>query len=235
MPADAKQIDPLDRDDSFEIFDDFLDYNTGDLWTSLVADTGSAVAAAGGQGGILTLTAGGDDNDECAVASTNTLYLLAANKPAVARSRIQFTNADSLAANFATGLSSIFTANFITDNGAGLAASFSGAVWFKKDQDTYWSVATSNGATQTITRTNISAGVADYVQLEVRITPYSSANAEVTFHYNGQQARDANGDPIKHVLAIASIAAMKLGAYLKQGGSTAQTASVDYLTMRAKR
>lgn len=235
MPSDAKQIDPLDLADSFQIFDDFTDYNSGDLWTSLAADTGSSVAASDAHGGVLVLTCGDDDNEEAAVATTKACYLLEANKPAVMRGRIQFTDADALAANVACGLSSIFTADFITDNGGGIAASFSGAVFFKKDQDTYWSVCSSNGTTQTITRTNVVAASASYQDLEVRITPYSSANAEVTFHHNGQQVRDANGELIKHVLAIASIAAMKLGAYVKEGGGTNQLLKIDYLAVRAKR
>lgn len=235
MPSDAKQIDPLDYADSFEIFEDFFDYNSGDRFTSLAADTGSGVAASAAHGGVLVITCGGDNNEEAAVATTTPVYLLAANKPCVMRGRIQFTDADALAANVACGMSSIFTADFITDNGAAIAASFSGAVFFKKDQDTYWSVCTSNGTTQTITRTNVVAAGARYQDLEVRITPYSSANAEVTFHHNGVQCRDANGDLIKHTLAIASIAAMKLGAYAKQGGTTAQTLQVDYLACRCKR
>lgn len=235
MPSDAKQIDPLDFADSFQVFDDFVDYNSGDLWTSLAADTGSSVAASDAHGGILVLTCGDDDNEEAAVATTKAVYLLAANKPCVMRGRLQFTDADALAANVACGMSSIFTADFITDNGAGIAASFSGAVFFKKDQDTYWSVCTSNGTTQTITRTNVVAAGASYQDLEVRITPYSSANAEVTFHHNGQQVRDASGELIKHTLAIASIAAMKLGAYVKEGGGTNQLLNIDYLACRCKR
>jgi hypothetical protein len=235
MPSDCKYIDPNDRWDSPGYIEDFFDYNSGDMWTSLAADTGSSVAAAGGHGGILLLTCGGDDNDECAVATTNTVYLPAANKPGVCKLRAQFADADSLAANIALGFSSIFTANFITDGGAALAASFSGAVFFKKDQDTYWSVAVSNGATQTITRTNIVASNANYHDFEVRIMPFSSTQFEVTYFYDGQQARDANGDTIKHYALIASIAAMKVGMYAKQGGTTAQTANLDTAAWIEKR
>ncbi len=236
MPSDCKYIDPNDRWDSPGHIEDFFDYNSGDMWTSLAADTGSSVACtAAVSGGILLLTCGGDNNDECAVATTNTVYKPAANKPGVCRMRAQFADADSLSANIALGFSSIFTADFITDNGAALAADFSGAVFFKKDQDTYWSVAVSNGTTQTITRTNVVASNANYHDFEIRIMPFSSTQFEVTYHYDGQQVRDANGDTIKHTALIASIAAMKVGMYAKQGGATAQTANLDAAAWILKR
>lgn len=235
MPCDVKHIDPLDLDDSAGYFDDYFSYNTGDMWTSLAADSGSSVAASDAHGGILILTTGGTDNNEAAAATTKAVLLPAQDRPVTSRHRAQFSNADSLAANVAMGMSNIFTANFITDNGAGLSADFSGAVFFKKDQDTYWSVASSNGTTQTITRTNITAGVASYAQFEVTIQPFSATQADVIFRYNGQIARDANGDPIKHTLTLTSLLAMKVGSYVKAGGSTTQTLNVDYAAFRMKR
>jgi len=237
MASDAKFIDPLDQDDTFLHFDDFFYYNSAELWTSLVADTGSSVADSDAHGGELVLTCGGDDNEECAVATTQAIYLPVAQKPGKCRIRLKYTEADALAANVALGFSNIFTANFITDNGAALAADFSGAVFHKKDGDSKWIVGSSNGTTQTKTTTNITPGGGVYHVFEIEILPAIAitTQADVIFRYDGQQVRDANGDTIKHYLTLASLLAMKVGVYAKQGGSTAQVVYVDYIAWACKR
>lgn len=235
MPADFKYIDPLDQDDTFRYFDDFFNYTSTEMFTSLAADSGASVADSDAHGGELVLTCGGDNNDECAVATTQAVYLPAADKPGQCRIRFKITEADANAANVALGFSNIFTADFITDNGASLAADFSGAVFHKLDAGTKWQVGSSNGTTQTKTATNLSVAAGQYRQFEVTIQPYSSTHAEVIFKYDGQQVRDANGDTIKHYVALASLLAMKVGVYVKQGGSTAQVAYVDYIAWSCKR
>jgi hypothetical protein len=237
MASDAKFIDPLDQDDTFLYFDDFFNYTSTEMFTSLAADTGSSVADSDAHAGELVLTCGGDNNDECGVVTTQAIYLPVANKPGKCKIRFKHTDADALAANVALGFSNIFTADFITDNGAGLAADFSGAVFHCKDQDAKWQVGSSNGTTQTKTATNITRGGGVYHTFEVEILPAIAvaAQADVIFRYDGQQVRDANGDTIKHYLTLASLLAMKVGVYVKQGGTTAQVAYVDYICWACKR
>jgi hypothetical protein len=239
MASDAKFIDPLDQDDTFLYFDDFFNYTSTEMFTSLAADGGSSVADSDAHGGELVLTCGGSADEECAVATTQAIYLPVAQKAGKCKIRLKYTEADAAAANVALGFSNIFTANFITDvaTPAEIAADFSGAVFYKKTTGTKWQVASSNGTTQTKTATNITAGGGAYHTFEAEILPSiaTAGQADVIFRYDGQQVRDANGDTIKHYLTLASLLAMKVGVYAKQGGSTAQVVYVDYICWACKR
>lgn len=215
----------------FEVFDDFFWYLSPHLWTSLAADGGSSVAIDDdGTGGVLTLTTGATNNNECAVVTTNELFDIIADQPISAEGRIQYTEANTDDANVAFGFMDAFGADALLDDGAGPAASFDGAIIYKVDGETVWRCQSSNGTSKTTTVTTATAGGSSYQRLGIDIQDLDGTSAEITFFLDGQPLLDSTfRRPIKHTLAIASTTQMDFGFYVKAGSANSETPNVDYL------
>ena len=108
----------------FKLEDDFLWFLSPHLWTTLTVDGGSCAIDADGTGGVVQLITGATDNDEIALATTNELFLFAADRALYAEVRIQFTEANTDDANVMFGFMDAMGANALLDNGGGPAASF---------------------------------------------------------------------------------------------------------------
>lgn len=223
-------------------FDDFYWYISPHLFTSLAADAGASVAVgASAAGGTVVLTTGGTDNNEAALATTNKPFLFAAEKPLIFEAAIQYAEANADDANVCVGLSSVMnTANMLLDDGAGPAASFSGAILYKVDGETAWRFRTSVGASPTTTLTQHTPGGSAYqtLRIEIRQGSYGATGLEaVPFLGNGlpgavtswTQMLDTSGRPIKHAVTYTSAAAMQAGAYVKAGGANSEVLTLDYL------
>lgn len=216
------------------LFDDFHHFVDTDVWTKLAADGGSSVANSDNVAGLVTLTTGGTDNNEAALAGTRKNWLIAANKPIVFEARINYAEGNTNKANVAAGIASVIgAANFLQDDGAGPAASFSGCAIYKVDGGTVWKCVSSLGATQTIsTSTATAGGTADQV-LRIEIRPVTSTLAEVSFFVDGQPLYDAaitsKNQPIKHQLTYTSAVKMQPGVYVKAGSATSEVVNVDYV------
>lgn len=215
----------------FSLYDDFLWYLSPHLWTSLAADTNSAVAIdADGVGGVVQLNTGdATDNNEAGVVSTNELFLFAADKPLIAQSRIQFTEINTNAANVAFGFADAFGANLLGDNGAGDNINSSGALIFKVDGETVWRAAVEINGTIRETQSTTTAGGASYQKLRIEALPVDGTNLEVTYFCDDEPLRDSNGKTIKHTIPYASSTEMKLGVYGKAGAANTLTVNVDYV------
>lgn len=212
----------------FGFADDFEWYLSPHRWTSLVADAGSSVAiGASGTGGIVAAATGGTDNNEAAVATTNSIFKMADDKPLLFEAALQFSEANTDDANVFAGFSSALAADMLRDDGAGPATNFSGAGIYKVDGETVWRCVSSKGTSQTITQSTKTAGGSAQQKLRVEIQPVDGTNCEVTFYVDDVQLRDANGIAIKHTVAYASAAAMKAGVYVKAGGANSETVNVD--------
>jgi hypothetical protein len=212
-------------------FDDFEWYISPHRWTSLAADAGASVAVgASAQAGTVVLTTGATDNNEAAVATTNSPFKMADDKPLFFEARVQYAEANTDDANvyagFADGLNS---ANLLVDNGAGPKTSFSGAGIYKVDGETLWRCISSKGSTQTITQSTKSAGGSLAQVLRVELQPIDASSAEATFYVDDEPLRDAAGNVIKHTVAFASAAAMQAGVYAKAGGANSEVVNVDYV------
>ena len=219
-----------------EYLEDFHWYITPHMWTSLVADAGSAVAVtAGADAGILAVSTGAVNNNEAAVISTNAVWKIAAGKPIYVECLLQFTEAgaSSNEANVAFGLSSAAAADLLVDDGAGPATSHTGALIYKVDGSTVWKAHSSNSTTQTSTTSLKSSTSSSYQKLGIEMRDVDGTNMEVTFFVDDLPlyADDTGRRAIKHNVAIASAAAMKLVAYMKAGSGTEQTLKVDYLAI----
>ena len=81
---------------TFSVFNDFINFATGtDGWTSLAADSGASVAHSDAANGILVLTTGATDENECSVKTTTEPFLIATDRPMIMEARIQFTEAST--------------------------------------------------------------------------------------------------------------------------------------------
>lgn len=212
------------------IFDDFPWYLSPHQWTSVLTDSGTA--AASGPGGVLTLTNSDGsvaDNDEAYAYTTGAVFKPAANKPLYAEALLQFTEANTSAANVAFGLASGVGADLIADNGAGMRASGTVLAIYKVDGETVWRFVTRNGSDVTVSQSQEPAGGPAYQQLGIEVLDAFGAYATVVPTVDGRLMRDAAGQPIRHQLPLTSVAAVSLFVGGKNGSTSLETTNVDYL------
>lgn len=212
---------------SFTLFDDFFHFTSTENFTSVLTDSGTA-SVSDGAGGLLDLVPSDGtvaDNDEAYVKSTAEIFLFANGKPLYFAAKVGWTEANTDDANVIAGFMSAIAANSLQDNGAGPAASFSGAVFFKVDGGTTWRAMVSLGSTQTeVTLSNIPAapGAGNSQKLEIAVVPTSSTSATAYFYIDsilvGSQAFTYTG-----------ATEMNAGAGVKNGGANNESLEIDYI------
>jgi hypothetical protein len=158
----------------------FISYVTtqGGL-TSTATEGGSA---AGGAGGYLTIVAGNaGDNDEIYVGGTHDVFTPAAGRDLWFEARAKLTEANTDDANIVIGLSTIYSADFMQDDGAGPAADYDGLIFFKVDGGTVWQTESSTSTSQT---TNASAATFTSGSW-VRLGIFLEGITQATFYVDG--------------------------------------------------
>lgn len=222
---------PLWDLDTFHLFEDFAGDQLDANWVDTVSDSGTVVTADARSGVIVLSPSDGTatDNDEAYLASANEVFKIADASHVYGRARIKFTEAATDKANVFFGFVDAIGADTLVDNGGGLKASFSGAAIFKTDGSTVWKCITSNGATQTITASATVAGNADFQVLEIEFSDWDGVQMQVVFKHNGEYLKDANGYVIRHRVAVTSATEMQVGVGVKNGTTTAESLSVDYI------
>src|SRR5438034_6187790 len=109
QPLVALPNELLDRRSMF-VFDDFPQYTDTQLWTKLAADLGASVANNDGDFGLLTLTTGGTDNNECAVKLTRKLATFTSSEAMYFETRINYQEGNTNCANVFAGIASALSA-----------------------------------------------------------------------------------------------------------------------------
>lgn len=243
------------------VWDDFNYYVSTDMWTTVATSAGGeSVAAGNGDGGLLVLTTGGTQNNAVSARSTNKLWTFTNLKPIIFETVINYTDGDSNNAAMAFGFSSTWTAgtsstDVLTDTAGLPQTSFSGCLFYKSPTDTVWSVITSVGSTQTITKTGmpcqgVAAGLNQVLQIQLMVL---NGNVEASFFGGlfgiGGGSTGGMTNPgqlpalfpvgvagtfpsrqIKHTVPIAGAVAMYAGAFAKNAGSgISQVCDVDYI------
>lgn len=230
MKSLVDRHDALNKRRTFGGFDDFGSYTSGQFWTSVL--NGSATIAAGStQFGVLTMSAiDSTNNRELYLSSTNSLFLFADGKPMYVEARVQFTEANTSAANVGFGVANAVANGLLVDDGAGMKTSGSFASIFKVDGGTAWKTGCSVGSTQSITQSETTAGGSSYQVLGIQIEPQGTI-AEITYFVDGLQLRDntTRKNPIKDFLTFTGAAIMQLFVGLKNGSTSAETLLVDYV------
>jgi hypothetical protein len=239
MPTIARQPAFMLEKDNWYISGpeaDFIRFIDADLWTALAADSGASVAIdPDGVGGLLLITTGATDNNEAAIATTNELFLFAANKPFWVEGRVQYAEAATDDANIAFGLADAMGANLLSDNGGGDNINSSGALIFKVDGGTVWRFATTNNSVTTETVSQQTAGGSSFQTIRIEVHDDGPSNVMVVPLVDGKYLTDSNNNTIKHRVAVASATEMDYGAYAKAGGGNSEVLTVDYLYAGALR
>ncbi len=229
----------LARRHSFFIDDDFEEHVTADRWTSLAADVGSSVAVGAAENGTVVLTTGATDNNEAAVSLTQGCFKLAAGKPHELETLLQYAEAATDDANVFHGFieAAVGAANTMADNGAGPAADFDGAAFFKTDGGLNWNIVVSNGTTQTkveLTAANSLdklvkvAGGSAQQRLAIQIMPKDATKADVLFFIN---------DTLVYKITDWTFPTsnMTVRTHVKAGGATSEVVNVDRIFAGKKR
>lgn len=217
--------------------EDFANFTTGDLFTTVTVGSGS-VAVGDGVGGEITITTQALDNDEAYAKTTNEIFLIAAGKPLGFAALVKFAQADTNKANVAAGLMNAVAADAIVDDGAGLKVDFAGAAFFTVDGDTTWRVMYSDGTTQSIKELDtdgsingveyVAAGTV-YQELKILIEPQTATKVDVTFWIDGVLVAKFKDK------TYASATEMEAFAGVKAGGSSAEVVTCDLMRCHQKR
>jgi len=136
-----------------EYFDDFYQYDaTATVGNWVVTEDAGASAPdaldATLANGVLNVGCDGDDNDECYVASVIQVTKFTTTKKVYFETRIKLTEAATDDANWCVGLCSVYAADTMVDDGAGMVTTFDGAVFYKVDGTLKIYFLVSNGAVQ---------------------------------------------------------------------------------------
>lgn len=217
------------------VWSDFDHMVDGDAFNILDADSGATVVHdADYVGGGVVLTTGTTDNNECALFS-NELFKFIADRPILFGARASWAEANTDDLNIAIGLMDGVAANAMLDNGAGMKASFSGAVIYKKDGDTLWSVRSSIGSTYTDTETQHASNGGGNQTFAIQVMPKTSTEIDIVFWHDGQGGSnlqpmlDARGNVIKHTVTLGSPTEMAAAVYAKCGSTSSEVITVDFL------
>jgi hypothetical protein len=172
------------------------------------------------------------DNDEAYIRSSAEIFKFLAGKPIMVEARLQFTEANTDDANVIFGLANAVAANHLQDNGAGPLASYSGAVFFKEDGQTLWSVEKSLAGVQStaqlsavnsINKQAYTAGGAAYQTLRIEVKPHGGGTMDVEFWIDGvlvYKIKDTS---------YTSATEMHVFAGVKNGDTNLETLNVDYI------
>lgn len=221
-------------------FDDFSEYVSGDLWTLVATDSGTATLQDAANGILQLAPSDGTvaDNDEVYLKTTKEIFKIADDAPLLFESRVQYTEANTDDANVAMGFADAIAANSIVDNGAGVDTSFSGAMFYKVDGGTNWKVIYSDGATQndveltaanSLDGTAQTAGGASYATFRIEIRPVTSTKVDVLFWIDSVLVYKMKDQTI----ANATEANAFIGA--KNGSANNEAINVDYIMCYQRR
>lgn len=232
-----QNIDNLRRlRQQIEICDDFTWAVTVHNWTTLAADGGASVGVTDAVGGNLAVVTGGTDNNEAMIRTTNELFLLAADAPLIAESRLKFTDLAANAGNVAFGLADAAAANLLTDDTGAPSITTTGVLIYKVDGGTVWRVYSKNGANITDSVSTTTAGGTAWQALGIEILAVDGTNVEMIFTCNGSPLRDSNNRPIKHRMPYAAAGEMRLvPCYAKAGSANSLTVNCDYVYAAQRR
>ncbi len=217
-------LDQLKHRRTFGLMDDFDSYTSGQRWTSVLANSGTA-SVGDSAGGILSIVPSGGSpgaNDESYTHTTNAIFHLAANKPIVFETVLQFTEANTNEANVIVGLMNGVAAGALVSSNAGPKTNYSGMVFYKAGGSNLWNCQASVGTSQSTLATATTAGGATPQTLTGQWQPISSTQAEGRFFINGLLVA-------KQLFTYTGAVAMQLMAGVKNGSGSKETLTLDYL------
>lgn len=225
--------------DSHILWDDFDEFVTLDLWTSVLSNTGTVAVQDSDPSRITVTPSDGSvaDNDESYCHQSFETWQFLDNRPLFFECFVQYAEQATDDANIIVGLKDAWAADSILDNAGGPAASYTGALFFKVDGGTRWQVETSVTTTQTTTDLTAAnsldgvihtAGGTAFTKLGINFAPYSSTKAKVDFFIDEVHVAS-------HDYTYTSATDVAIGFGAKNGGGTMDTLDVDWVFCTQKR
>ncbi len=204
-------------------FDDFFTYdNTATVGGYAEVSDSGTIAAIDASNGVLSFATGGTAQNETYVSTLQEIFLFQTDKNGFFEIGFTHTEANTNDANLIFGLSDNAAANFLQDAGAGPAASFDGAVFYKLFDELVWNFMASNATVQD-SETSISASTTGvYTRLGFKYEFKDGVTASITPFVNGVAGTAVD-------LTISGLAEMHIVMGAKAGGANAETVLVDYV------
>lgn len=220
----------LEGRDWHGISDDFGYFNT-DRWAVAGGTSQLVEVVEDGVGGLLGIATDSINNDDVYVQSGEH-FKFQDDCPLRFECLMQYSEANTNAANVLLGLMDAPSAGDLGDDGAGLPASYSGCLFYKLDGESFWRFESSVGATQTSTALSHTAGGSAYHRFGILFQPITSTAAEVIPFFDGAQCTDYfDNSPVKHVISFTGATEMAVAFGLKSGGTgnVAESMLVDWV------
>lgn len=221
--------------DAFELFDDFFAFDTteGPFDTTGDAGAGGASDVEDGVGGVMRVTADGDDNDEMYLHSIVEAFKFANGKPIVFEARAAVVEGAANKAAFILGLLSAAGANALVDDEGGPPANYSGVVFYKVSGGLVLSAEVSVGATQTAIALSPDASKTlvsgTYKVFRIVVVPTSDTLMNVYLFIDGVLVGTATG------VTYTGATEMDCIVGVKSDGSAEEAALIDYIRCRQAR
>lgn len=196
-------------------FTDFFEHTDGDSFTisHFGGTPAGTIGISAGIGGQYTTYADADDNDETYEISDGESWLFAEGKKLWFEVKYACTEGDTNKANYVFGLADAAGENFLIDNGAGPAATYDGAVFYKVDGTMNIYFESSNAGTPSTATT-------------MKTTCVSGTSYRLGFYYDGAPTTGIITPYIDGVaktatsIANSGLAEMELFFGVKAGGGT---------------
>ena len=224
----------VDPSDWIIYMDDFInipiDDSTG-FPTAWTIDTDTATGTGGVVdllGGWMNVSATNTDNFGTTLSTIGESFVFDTDKKFILKCRVQLTEGNTDDANWAIGVSTVATKDFLQNDGAGPAATYDGAVFFKVDGTMKIQFETSNAGTQVTNAT-----LADFVSA-------TSYNLAFIYDYGdgvtGSITPYVNGTAgTAHAITIAGLETMHFVMSVKTGDTNAEAFLVDYVAISQER
>lgn len=226
--ATAQLHPQLGINQSSVVFDDFYNYTSGGLWTTLAASSGTTAASATTDQVILTTAASSSDYQ--GIWLTNPDFLFTSGVGMYAEAYVNLSSFVDPAIYF--GFCSDPTQ--LASSTADPSGSYSGAIIYSLAGGSNFKVQASNGSAKTTIQSvncpllNGTVNPQYNHVLRVDVVNWNTTQALVTFSIDAILPKDVNGIQLQCQVPYASLAHMKVGAQIVSGGS-ADVLNVDYL------
>lgn len=230
MPFPANGGDLL-AGEKARFFDDFFYWNLDEsgsegFWL-LDANNSGAVTVNDVHGGSITLAASdttATDNDESYIVSLSDLFTPQAGKRGTFKARVKLTEANTDDANIVFGLTSdtADVENLLQDNGAGPQDTATHMLIYKVDGGDRWRGSVRDTALDDDANVGLFTS-GSWHELKITWDPGDGTTGTVTFFVDGVAGGTKD-------FTISSAAAMRLVAGVKNGGGTAETLEIDYVS-----
>jgi len=209
-------------------FDDFnknFASGAGDGWDTF----GGSATRADEKGGAVMLNTLATDNDEEYLADEFATSIFNTTSKLWFEARVRLTEANTDDANIILGLSDFGAADgLLQDDGAGPAASYDGAVFYKVDGGTDWNFQVSNAAVQGTSLNMVARNDGEYEILGFRYDPQDGVTGRITPFINGTAYPS-------RTITIAGLDLMHIVFGVMAGDANVEELYVDYVTVIQER